>query len=107
MRIACVVEGHGEVDSVPILVRRLAEACDPPAYPDVQRPIRIPGSKLRKPDEMRRAAQLAASRAGEGGAVLVLLDAEDDCPKERALTLAAVIGERTDVKISVVLPKYE
>jgi len=107
MRIACVVEGHGEVESIPILIRRIGERCDPPVFPDVERPIRLPASKLRKQDELRRAVQLAAARAGEGGSVLVLMDADDDCPKELAPALVETIGERADVTVGVVLAKRE
>ena len=107
MRVASVVEGHGEVEALPILIRRVGEGCDPPIYPNVERPIRISGSKLRKPDEMRRAVELAASRAGEGGAVFVLLDADDDCPKELAPVLLEAMGQRDDVPVGLVLAKHE
>jgi hypothetical protein len=107
MRIACVVEGHGEVESVPILIRRVGERCDPPVYPRVERPIRLPASKLRRPDELRRAVQLAAARAGEGGSVLVLMDADDDCPAELAPALLEAVGPRADVKVGLVLAKRE
>ena len=29
LRIACIVEGHGEVEAVPILIRRIAATIDP------------------------------------------------------------------------------
>jgi hypothetical protein len=107
MPVACVVEGHGEVESLPILVRRLGERCEPPVYPTVERPIRIPSSKLRKPEELARAVQLAASRAGPGGSVLVLLDADDDCPAEVGPTMLEHVGSRKDVAVSVVLANRE
>lgn len=107
MSLVCVVEGHGEVESVPILVRRIAAECVPPLYPAVERPIRVPASKLRKADELRRAVALAAARAGTGGSVLVLLDADDDCPAELGPALLDVIGEREDVGVSVVLANRE
>jgi hypothetical protein len=108
MRIVAIVEGKGEVESVPLLIQRVGyERCDPPVYPEVERPIRIPASKLRKPHELRRAVQLAASRAGAGGSVLVLMDADDDCPAQLAPALVETIGDRGDVNVGVVLAKRE
>lgn len=108
MRIVPVVEGKGEVESVPLLIRRVGgERCDPPVYPEVERPIRIPASKLRKSDELRRVVQLAASRAGAGGSVLVLMDADDDCPAKLAPALLQTVGVRADVSVGVVLAKRE
>jgi len=108
MRIVPIVEGKGEVESVPLLIRRVgAERCDPPVYPEVERPIRIAASKLRKPDGLRRAVQLAASRAEAGGSVLVLMDADDDCPAELAPALLQTVGERADVSVGIVLAKRE
>jgi hypothetical protein len=107
MRIACIVEGHGEVEAVPLLIRRIGEGCNPPAYPDVPGPIRIPASKLRKSEELARAVQLAASIAGADGSVLVLVDADEDCPAEVGPAMLNEVGQRDDVTVSVVLAKYE
>jgi len=107
MRIACIVEGYGEVEALPLLIRRIGSCCDPPTYPDVPRPIRIPASKLRKSEELARAVQLAASIAGAGGSVLVLLDADDDCPAEVGPAMLEEVGRRADVTVSVVLAKCE
>lgn len=108
MSIACVVGGHGEVQAVPILIRRIAQALEPPRFPAIERPIRIPESKLRKQAELERAVNLAARRAGEGGAVLVVMDCDDECPAELGPALLAWAGDaRPDVAISVVLAKCE
>lgn len=47
---------------------------------DIPPAIRLPKGKMRKPDELRRAVQLAARKTAPDGAILVLLDADDDCP---------------------------
>lgn len=108
MSIACIVGGHGEVQAVPILVRRIGERLDPPRYPLVERPIRIPESKLRKQDELERAVRFAASRAGDGGAVFVLMDCDDDCPAELGPALLGwAQAVRPDVSIGLVLAKKE
>ncbi len=38
--VACVVEGHGEVEAVPVLLRRVVESLAPEQRVDVPRPIR-------------------------------------------------------------------
>jgi hypothetical protein len=97
-----VVEGHGEVLAVPLLVRRL--------LPGVitAKPVRITKSKLIKPGELERAIQLAFATNGAEGPVLVVLDADDDCPamlgpqlKKRAISVAE--GQ----EISIVIAKCE
>jgi hypothetical protein len=104
--IACIVEGHGDVSAVPELIRRIGAELTPPAIPSVERPIRVPGSRLRKPDELSRAVELAAARAGAGGGILILFDAEDDCPAELGPEILEQVA-RDDVHVTVVLAKYE
>lgn len=80
MKVACIVEGHGEQEAVPLLVRRIAQEVH--IYPDVLRPMRVPASQLRKAGELERALEFAARKCGDGGAILIMLDADDDCPAE-------------------------
>jgi len=42
-RIGCIVEGHGETESVPILVRRIAHQFDFSFHVDIPHPIRGAG----------------------------------------------------------------
>ena len=77
-----IVEGHGEVSAVPVLVRRLAELMGIPYVP-VGTPFRSKRSQLARKDGL----QTVISRAREEpdcAAILVLFDADDDCPKEEA-----------------------
>lgn len=107
-RIATIVEGHGEVEAVPILLRRLAERLSPGFNVDVPRPIRIGRYKILKAGELERAVGLAARRAGTDGCILILLDAEDDCPaKLGPELLQRARGEWADYNIRVVLAKAE
>jgi len=46
MRLACIVEGHGEVQAVPLLLRRLAVTLDPILDLQIEQPIRLTKSKL-------------------------------------------------------------
>lgn len=108
--ISCIVEGHGEVSSVPILLRRIAAAHDPMTTVRVPPPLRVPADKLRRPGELERYVELAARGVVAGGGVLVLLDAddEDDCPARVGPELVArCVAQRSNVPISVVLAKRE
>lgn len=107
-RVVAIVEGHGEVAAVPLLLRRIGEAQEPPVYPDVPMPIRVPKARfVRDPAEQARALRLAASKAGPGGSVLVLLDADEDCPAELAPRLLASARETVGTPVAVVLAKRE
>ena len=81
--VACIVEGHGEREAVPLLVRRIAESLPTPVYVEVPPAIRIPRTKLVRFGELERAVTLAGMRIAEtqpgAGGVLVLIDADDDC----------------------------
>ena len=107
-RIATIVEGHGEVEAVPILLRRIAERVAPGIALEVPRPIRVKRHQIVKPEEMQRAVALAVGRAGPRGSVMVLLDADDDCPAELASGLLRFAERsRPDCSIRVVLAKAE
>lgn len=71
VRIACVVEGHGEVEALPVLLRRISAALEPSVPLVIPRPIRIPRTRLVKQPELQRAMVLASRTAGPGGGVLV------------------------------------
>lgn len=107
-RIVSIVEGHGELDAVPILLRRIAAAALPAGAVDVRSPIRVDRRKIVKAAELERAVELAARKAGAGGRILILLDAEDDCPAELApALLRRARAARGDRAIRVVLAKTE
>lgn len=105
--IACIVEGDGEVRALPVLLRRLAESR---GIFDIRipAPIRVHRDQfIRRDEEFRRKLLLAAAKA-DGGAVLILLDADDDCPVHLAADLnrraLEVLGA---VIVAVVVPQRE
>jgi hypothetical protein len=108
LQIVCIVEGHGECESVPILIRRIANRFDPGLDVRIPHPIRIPRSKLLKPRELERAVQLAAARAQPGGGILVILDSDDDCPATLAPDLLRRMrAARSDLPSAIVLANRE
>lgn len=81
-----IVEGDGEVAALPVLLRRIAEWRTPEVYVDVLAPIRVYKDRfLNRDDEFTRHLKLAAAKAGERGWILILLDADDDCPISKAM----------------------
>lgn len=107
-RIATIVEGHGEVEALPILLRRIAQHLAPGTGLDLPRPIRIPRNRVVREGELERAVALAARRAGADGRILLLLDANGDCPARLAPRLLdRAVAARSDRRIRVVLAKME
>ncbi len=107
-RIACVVEGHGEVEAITILVRRIADKMEPPENILFTSVIRTPKSKLIRDGELERAVELAVrSTAGRGG-ILIVIDADDDCPATIGpILLRRATKIRANLPIAVVVAKRE
>ena len=108
LKIATIVEGQGEVEALPILLRRIAQQICPEIVLDIPRPIRVPRQRVVKAGELEQAIQLGARLAGPRGGIVVLLDADTDCPKDLAPELLRRATEaRPDRAIRVVLAKAE
>ncbi|TMQ03270.1 MAG: DUF4276 family protein [Deltaproteobacteria bacterium] len=106
MNVGLLVEGHGEVSSAPTLVRRVAEFLG--LHCAIRTALRVSRSALVKPRELERAVTLLGNKVGAGGAVLVLIDADDDA----ACTLGPELLRRArtarpDRRIGVVLAVRE
>ncbi len=107
LRVAPIVEGHGEVTAVPLLLRRIWRDLLAGEYVDVLQPVRVPRSKvIRRPGtggsesvvdgtELSRAIELATYKIENRGdpdtpaLILVLFDANSDCPATLAPRLCA------------------
>lgn len=108
LSLSVIVEGPGDVEAVPVLVRRLAERIDPDLSFDIAKPIRAGKTRLRRSGELERFVDLAARKLQGTGAVLILIDADDDCPKELgAELLERARRARGDTPIRTVLAKKE
>ena len=80
MNIQPVVEGHGDVGAVPVLLRRLVEEAQ--AWDvGVNRPIRRNRSQLIQRTELEKTVRLARLQPDCDG-ILILFDGDDDCPAE-------------------------
>jgi hypothetical protein len=95
-----IVEGHAEIGSIPVLLRRLGIV-------EVARPFRVKRNKVVKPGELERAVEQAVRDRENASAVLIILDADDDCPAELGPDLHARCAACTHLPASVVLANRE
>ncbi|MGZ8217494.1 DUF4276 family protein [Methylomagnum sp.] len=107
--VVAIVEGDGEVRAFPVLLRRLAAWLSPDLWVEIPPPIRVRRDRfLNRDEEFRRMLKLAAGKCGDSGWILVLLDADDDCPAELG---AAILDRARRVvphrRVSVVLANRE
>jgi hypothetical protein len=107
--VACIVEGHGEVAALPVLLRRLALWRTPDCHLELSPPLRVHRDRfLKRDEEFSRHLLMASRKCGAGGWVLVLLDADDDCPAELG---ASILKRARQVlphrPVSIVLAKRE
>lgn len=127
LRVAVIVEGFGDAAAVPILLRRIWSELLSRSFIDVLYPIRIPRSKLTKYDsqqnavlpneaELGRALELAMGKIEAQsdnplpGLILILFDANGDCPAILApaiLQCAAARAPGCDVVCVLPKPEYE
>lgn len=104
-----IIEGFGEVDAVPALIRRIGFECFQKEV-TVNQPVRIKASSFLKfGEEFKRYIELAAITAKENqGFVLIILDCEDDCPATLGTRIRAEAQKvRNDVPYLVCLAYRE
>ncbi len=106
--LAIVVEGHGDARAVPELVRKYCYRFDLVELEmNAEDVLRVHRDTLI--DEFETHVELAARKvSNRAGRILVVFDADDDCPAELGPELAERAQQaRGDMPIGIVLPKYE
>lgn len=78
MTIQSIIEGHGEVEAIPVLLRRLQAELREYGF-QIARPIRRKRSELVTEEQVRRSVRLAMGIPDCAG-ILILFDSDDDCP---------------------------
>ncbi|MET4922730.1 DUF4276 family protein [Streptomyces sp. PSRA5] len=107
--IASVVEGEGEISALPVLLRRLmheAQIWDA----DIQKPFLVDRGRLVRPGGLERAVEAQGRRvpADHPGGILVVIDADDDCPANLGPSLLArAETTRPDRRTAVVVANRE
>lgn len=110
LNIGCIVEGKGEIQALPTVIRRIAVEFDPTIVVQTPYPVRMPANRLTKEDEpyLERAIGLLCQKMPHPGAILIVLDCDDGCPAtEGPELLRRAVAIRSDVPIGVVLAKRE
>jgi hypothetical protein len=108
LNLVSIVEGYGEIESLPILMRRVLAELNLEYSFNIIRPIRQPRDKLLKADELERVVEFAARKVERKGGILVVLDSDGTPPCELGPTLllrAARVAP--DVPMRVVLAHKE
>ena len=108
VKIGCIVEGESEVETVPLLIRRIAGNLYPELPIVVPPPIRRPRNKVVKENELEKAVEFVARQIGGQGAIFIIFDSDDDCPAELGPALLRRASQaHSDLPIAVVLAKHE
>ncbi|RKU37417.1 hypothetical protein C6496_10035 [Candidatus Poribacteria bacterium] len=108
IQIGCIVEGHGEVEAVPVLIRRVAAHLYPELAIIIPRPIRISRDKLLQAGGLEQWVEVVSVRVGTQGAIFVILDSDDDCPAELGPELLHRASRvQVGLPVAVVLAKCE
>jgi Domain of unknown function (DUF4276) len=107
--IATVVEGEGEVGALPKVLQRIAAELGVWGL-RTPKPHRVPRSNLIQTGGIERAVLQESIRVKAAGGVLVLIDADKDCPARCGPELLArARTARPDLPIAVILavPEFE
>jgi hypothetical protein len=87
MKLYPIVEGQGEVEAAPVLLRRLVAEAGCLGL-GIGTPIRRTQSQFHRREEVQKAVALALAHE-DCSAVLLLFDGEDECPKDLAAQVIA------------------
>ena len=116
LRIAPIVEGNGEMACIHALLGNVWRKFVDAESPEILKPIKKNRTQLDKRDKLRRFVEEAATfLAGRStpslpGLILILLDADDDCPAELGPRLrgwAKDVDARFEVACVVANLEYE
>lgn len=110
--VACVVEGHGDVQALPLLVRRVAQEAEVFDL-TILHPHRVPRNRLVAPGpsvgpDLERAMRLQGARAGASGLLIVMVDADDDDPEDVTALVEQTAPDLPCARIAVAVTRdYE
>lgn len=107
--IASVVEGEGELAALPALLRRITYGLDI-WDANIRRPFRVGRGQLIRQGGIEKVVAELAKRvpADQPGGILVVVDADDDCPAQLgSALLERAVATRPDRRCAVVLANRE
>ena len=104
--IVPIVEGHAETESIRVLLMRIL-ASKQRFDVEVARPFRVKRNRVVRDGELERAVEQALADRPHPGCVVVLLDADDDCPAVLGPSLLDRCRGVTRLPVAVVLANKE
>jgi hypothetical protein len=104
--IASIVEGHGEMSALPVLIRRLAGEVYGAYNVITPAPHRVKRNQMAIGDQLHKAAIVQSARVRAAGGVLVVADADDDCAVTLAQDLAKA-ARPVPVEVTVAVREFE
>lgn len=110
-----IVEGQGDERAIPVLIRNLLNNRFEHYEFEVLHPYRMPKGKMKQPSEWPPVSTLVFNRLKERmsaptdkGLVLVMCDADDDCPVELKATIQQnVVVPADKIELHFVAPSRE
>ena len=76
-----IVEGHGEETAIRPLINNIIASCDGIVYPGIAAPYRKSwGSLVNRTGELEQCAEIVLREGGPGSRLMLLLDADGNCP---------------------------
>jgi len=109
--LVSIVEGEGEVAALRPLIENIIASSAGAVYPHIMRPHRMHrGSLANNIGELELFAAAALAEAGPAARLLVLLDADDDCPAELGPQLRQRLAARfpdNPVSVNIADREYE
>jgi hypothetical protein len=107
IRIVAIVEGRGEEKSAPLLLSKILQSMNVYTVQPDYKPVWQHRQKIVKEGQLEKAIELALRTRRNVGAVLILLDADDDCPAFLGPELLRRAQDATNLPVAVVLAKKE
>lgn len=104
--IVPIVEGKGEVESIPTLIRRLLQRREEYRI-TVAKPLRAKRYSIVRERELEREIEFASQARRGAAGILLVLDADDDSPSELGPQLLHRGSAVTHLPFRVVLAKRE
>ena len=109
--LASIVEVHGEAAALRPLIENIIASSAGAVHPRIMRSRRMHrGSLVNNIGELEQFAAVALDGAGPDGRLLVLLDADDDCPAELGPQLRQRLATQfpdNPVSVSIANREYE
>lgn len=114
-KILAIVEGHGEVTAVPLLLRRWFAHRGYKNFETLDLAIRASGSGALKcaheaDEDLGVESYVAIAAAEKPDGILIVLDADDDCPKDLGQSLrgrARATAPHIPIEVVVANREYE